>query len=216
MTFDPRNPLFWDEELAAMFNTFAPRIIGILLAGGQQAVGALPDAAAILMNWDVFNQNAIDWLNNYGMGWLKQINETSRNQVVNAIDDFIRQGKSMQALKKNIVEILAPTYSKSRAESIATTEVTRIYAEGNLLAWKSTGTVTQKRWMTARDDLVCPICAPLDGMVVDIDSNGFTTEIGGLGLSNPPAHINCRCWMTPVVDLDAIERRAATRDANSG
>jgi len=207
MTPDPRDPLFWDEELAKMFNLFAPRVIGLLLSGGQQGVGELPDAAAVLMNWDVFNQKAIDWLHNYGVGWLRDINETSRNQVVNAIDDFIRQGKSMQALKKNITEILAPTYSKARAEMLAVTEVTRIYAEGNLMAWKSTGVVTKKRWMTARDERVCPICAPLDGMIVDVDSNGFTTEVGGLGLSSPPAHPRCRCWLTPVVDVAAAERK---------
>jgi SPP1 gp7 family putative phage head morphogenesis protein len=94
---------------------------------------------------------------------------------------------------------------------LATTETTRIYAEGNLAAWRASGVVTHKRWMTGRDELVCPYCAPLDGMVVEVDSNGFTTEPGGLGVTAPPLHPNCRCWLTPIIDPELM-REIAARD----
>ena len=58
-------------------------------------------------------------------------------------------------------------------------------------------------WRTNQDDLVCLICAPLDGMEVEIDE-GFSTEEGE-GVDGPPIHPNDRCWLevtTAFVELD--------------
>jgi hypothetical protein len=51
--------------------------------------------------------------------------------------------------------------------------------------------VDGKRWNTAVDELVCPICEPLDGMEIGLEEDGFTTEAGDIGLTGPPAHVNC-------------------------
>jgi len=44
-------------------------------------------------------------------------------------------------------------------------------------------------WQTSGDEKVCEICGPLDGKAEDEwdDPEG------------PPAHVNCRCWMTTRV-----------------
>jgi len=46
-------------------------------------------------------------------------------------------------------------FGRQRARRVAVTEVTRVYAAGNEEAWRATGYVTGKRWMTARDERVC-------------------------------------------------------------
>lgn len=53
---------------------------------------------------------------------------------------------------------------------------------------------TQKMWVTAQDELVCPICAPLDGQIVPL---GSTFE-GEVNFVVPSAHPNCRCIVVPV------------------
>ena len=60
--------------------------------------------------------------------------------------------------------------------------------------WKKEGVVEGKRWNTAVDELVCPICGPLHNVVVGIN------ETFPGGYQNPPAHPNCRCGLTPVVE----------------
>jgi len=101
----------------------------------------------------------------------------------------------------DLTKALEQWFSPERARRIGVTEATRIYALGNREAWKNsfvdpglqqaTG-ITAMRWQTARDNLVCPICAPLNGKQVLLD-RGFPVD-GDM----PPAHPNCRCWLTPI------------------
>ena len=76
---------------------------------------------------------------------------------------------------------------------IARTEVIAAHAEGQLDAYSVLGVKqvkVQAEWLTAGDDLVCPLCADLDGEVMSID------EARGL----IPRHPLCRCAWKPVTD----------------
>jgi SPP1 gp7 family putative phage head morphogenesis protein len=104
---------------------------------------------------------------------------------------------SGQASYADVVAILEPVFGNNRALRIAVTETTRIYAEAtqiyaNELVKEYPGFKVIKRWYTNVDDRVCPICAPLDGMEVAHDEDFNDVE-------NPPAHVNCRCWITTTV-----------------
>ena len=90
-------------------------------------------------------------------------------------------------------------FTPIRSSMIAVTEVTRIFSMANIDAWNRSGVVLGKKWMTARDDLVCSICAPLDGNEVGLKEFGFHVE--GAALFAPPAHVNCRCWLQPVTTV---------------
>lgn len=87
-------------------------------------------------------------------------------------------------------------FGKSRAETIAATEVTRAIGNGERIAAHEVATKFGWRlariWQTERDEKVCPICGPLQGKPGPfiVLSTGFTDEIPG-----PPAHPNCRCWL---------------------
>ncbi|RKJ46557.1 hypothetical protein D7X98_04165 [bacterium 1XD8-76] len=89
---------------------------------------------------------------------------------------------------------------RARAMTIAQTESAFAYNRGadegirqaqeqNLLG------KCKKRWNTSGDDQVCKLCASLDGVEIDMDSD---FEIGGKLLFNgqhllPPAHPRCAC-----------------------
>lgn len=57
--------------------------------------------------------------------------------------------------------------------------------EATLKAFKDSG-VKKVKWITERDDRVCPVCGPRDGKVYDIDK-----------VPSKP-HWGCRCWLVSV------------------
>lgn len=194
---------FWDDELDSLAAIIVPAALTILFKGGMGGEKALPKGARILMDWDWFNQAAIDWLKRWQLGNLRDFNELTRRRAVQIIADWVRAGEPLPLLEAK----LAPLFGEGRARRVAVTEVTRMYAEGNILAWRSTGVVGGKRWRTANDEKVCPICGPLDDTEVGLDENGFTTAPGEMGLSAPPAHPNCRCWLQPVVSEEDLRKQ---------
>jgi SPP1 gp7 family putative phage head morphogenesis protein len=200
VTNNPLQQSFWQEEEEALWELMSFLGMSVYLAGAQSAVTMLPANVQQLVKWEEFGQNAIEFLRQYRLSVVQGISTTTRNLAVSAIENWITSGDPLD----NLIASLEPLFGAARASQIGVTEVTRAYAEGNIAAWKTTGVVSGKMWMTAQDDLVCPICEPLDGMIVELDSNGFTTEAGDIGLDAPPAHANCRCWLQPFVDEAAF------------
>lgn len=64
----------------------------------------------------------------------------------------------------------------------------------------------EKVWLTAKDELVCPVCGPLHGVAVPVGEK-FQTDVGKLWV--PGAHVNCRCRMRlrhPTKDLSEFSK----------
>lgn len=217
-------PDFWDDEEEYLWNELAPISAKIITAGGLAGSEMLPDVARLLINWDVFNQDAIDYLGKYRLSWVNGISETTRTRAIDAISEWIRAGEAMPVLEAK----LAPLFSTQRAHQIAVTEVTRLYADGNQMAWAATGVVSGKTWMTANDEKVCFLCGPLHEQVVELDDIFIQTPSmianspqmqalyadaydralrraesllrwNGSYVGGPPRHSNCRCWLQPIV-----------------
>lgn len=192
-----------------MFDQLAPIALRVLFSGAQSGAAALPAGLDVAVDWDWFNQSAIDWLKRWRLGELRGIHGYTADRAVKIIGDWVQSGDSMQVLESK----LAPLLGKERAERIAITEVTRMYAEGNIMAWQSTGLVSGKRWQTAYDERVCPLCGPLHGKIVSLTGAWTMDETGaiveGIGVTAPPMHPRCRCWLLPVVSTDDV--RAARR-----
>ena len=215
-------PQFWDNERRLLGEAFTDLTMRILLSGADNGLGDLPAETAVYMDWDVFNEAALDWMHGYlGSGnaqgvpvssgafqWAQNLTNTTRNRVVREIDTWIRDGDALPVLEAR----LTPLFGERRARNVAVTEVTRVYAAGNLMSWKSTGLVSGKRWMTAVDERVCPICGPLHNTITGVDDTWqFTREMieanpqlvrimkQPQAIMLPPAHVLCRCWLQPVI-----------------
>ena len=187
---DPRQSQFWDDEERALWDALNQLVIVTLMDGVGEGVNGLPSNYQVLADWNVVNQAVLEYAKTYRYDLIKKITDTTRSQVQTAITDWMREGSPLEALTAR----LEPVFGAVRAEMIAVTETTRVYAEGNKLAWDSTGVVNASKWQTANDDLVCPICGPRNEKVTE---------------DQPPAHVNCRCWKRPVVDEAAVARRFA-------
>lgn len=186
--------LNWPEEDELLFRILFPLMTEAAMAGAETALDGLLEIG-IGIDWALVHEQAVAWAKSYTYDLVKGINETSRNFLQGAINDWIQSGQPIDEL----INTLAPLYGDVRAEMISVTEVTRAFGEGNLVAWRESGVVHSKRWMTAEDELVCPICTPLDGEVIELDSIDFSTLNGHVG--SPPAHVRCRCWLQPVVEV---------------
>jgi hypothetical protein len=93
-------------------------------------------------------------------------------------------------------------FSRGRAETLATTEVTRAASAGESAAVevaRAKGNGLIAVWQTERDASVCPICKPLDQEPVEVWEKEHP--------SGPPAHPNCRCFLTWVPETELTVRK---------
>lgn len=185
---------FWDQEDAALWNKLMP----IAPPGTTGVIEAIPGLGTDA--WMHVNQPLIDWAHThytskYEHGSIPNLNQTSRQQVEKA---FAAWQKGELEHKLGITSLaleLQPIFGESRARTIAVTETTRIHAYATRWAAGQDPDVVYLRWMTAADEITCPICWPLHGQVIGKKQLGFThPELGKIGL--PPAHPNCRCVIT--------------------
>lgn len=180
---------FWASEEDLLWLALSSLFVSVLIDGMAEGIEALPPEYQPLVDWDVLNTNALRYAQEYRYDLISKINATTMQQVQEAMTNWINSGDPLSALE----DTLAPVFGRVRAEMIAATEITRIFAEANTQAWMSTGFVNKVQWQTSQDERVCPICGPRAGRLYDIN-----------GGDKPPAHVRCRCWVTPVVDVDAI------------
>ena len=185
-----------DEELIA-------DLIRLLSGAALHGVAIFEELIKIGMDYTLVNAKAAEWARKYAGDLIKDIDHTTRDVLRNAISAFV---ETPGFTIRDVMDMLP--FSEERSMSIAVTEITRSYAEANLIAGQELkrefpDVKIIKMWRTNQDDLVCLICAPLDGMEVEIDE-GFSTEEGE-GVDGPPIHPNDRCWLevtTALAELD--------------
>lgn len=133
----------------------------------------------------VVNELAVNWAREYSFELVSQLTETTRRALSRATESFISTpGMTVGDLR----DLIEPAFGPVRAEMIAVTETTRAYsaATNELQDLISTQGVSATRvWLTANDDLVCPICGPLHEQPESVWRGDFP--------HGPPAHVNCRC-----------------------
>lgn len=116
-------------------------------------------------------------------------------------DAAVRRGGLTYEQIDRMVERYAARYRAFRANRLARTEALRAANQGRKAAWSQYAALTgrapdaiRRFWLTAGDELVCPICLPIPGMNPDgIPLNGQYNSPIGLIDSPPDPHPLCRC-----------------------
>lgn len=124
------------------------------------------------------------------------ISESTRELLKRQITAALEEGPSPDALAASIQQDYA--FSRTRAETIARTELATAHSQGALAGYQSAaraGVRVQKTWIL--DAEPCVVCQgnEEDG-VLDLDES-FSS-----GDDAPPAHPNCECALVPVVYYD--------------
>jgi SPP1 gp7 family putative phage head morphogenesis protein len=157
-----------------------------------------------MIDWNLPNTDAAQWIESYEFDLsyadIETLDKDQKTILRQALIQFVQEGGTVG----DVVEKLTPL-SAEHAGTIANTEITRAYAQGNLASWRESGVTESKRWNTNRDELVCSICRPLDEKVVPLDE-----KFGGI-YDGPPAHPDCRCWISPVVSVPNVSQLNETQ-----
>lgn len=99
------------------------------------------------------------------------------------------------------IESAVKDIGRNRALLIANTEIVRAHAEGQLDAMEELGVDevgAKVEWSTAHDGKVCPLCSPLQGVVLKI------AEARGM----IPRHPRCRCAWYPTTKPEPEQVRS--------
>ena len=121
-----------------------------------------------------------------------------------AVENY-RRGLVSQQKRMGEIRRLTNSYAdrlfRSRVKTLTDTEVSAVFNLGREAQWLAAMNAgdmplnTVKMWVTAQDELVCPVCRPLDGTTATLGSS-----FEGVGVLVPPVHPNCRCIVVPVED----------------
>lgn len=180
---------FWRDEEEKLFLLMLPLMIQSALEGAAAAAAVILAETSVGVDIAIMNEAAVEWARRATFDLVSDITNTTRTILQRRVSEWAASGEPLSVLR----EILEPVFGKARAEMIASTEVTRAFAEGNIVAWRESGVVQGIEWNTVNDERVCPICVPLNGTVAPLISPFFN------GSGPPPAHVRCRCWLTPVI-----------------
>lgn len=152
-------------------------------------------AGAHDLSWSNFvrpNGQAAKWAAAHAGTLITNVEKSTKLWVRGLIRKSVEEAWSPHELSRRIHEHHA--FSKSRAMTIARTELAFAQSNGTLAAWQDSGLVQKKRWLLGREPHVQPDgCNHNAGKVVGIDKAFPSGDMA------PPLHPNCKCVITAVV-----------------
>lgn len=145
-----------------------------------EAAMDLADGIGIGIDWGLVNNTAANWARTNLSDLLQKMFQTTYEGVNETVPRFFTENWTIEDLTRH----LERWHSPRRAELIATTETTRAVVEGERAAveqmTKETGIELVPIWLTANDEMVCPVCGPRHKKPI---KDGIY----------PPLHPRCRC-----------------------
>jgi SPP1 gp7 family putative phage head morphogenesis protein len=177
------------------------KLIQAGMAAGQQAIvhgsAANPTrpmlGKAVEVDWSLLAREARDFAQQYLYNLIRNLDDTTRASVQDAVAKWIESGEGLDKLKDSLQTIFN---DEARAQLIAQTESTRAYAEGSQERYRRAD-VKYVKWNTVRSGTVCPTCEALGKEAPAPIEQGFKAASGN---AFPPNHPGCRCWLRPVVE----------------
>lgn len=187
-TFD-----FDEEEEAKIFaEIFDPFITDVVLAYGNDAMQLID------MRGFTLSTRAKDWIKANVNNFSTEINTTTKDKIRSVLANAVEQGQGIEEVQRGIRGVFAEA-TTSRARAIARTEITHASNYASVEAWKQSEVVESKEWFTALDERTCDECIPLHGKVIDLDGKFNNDDNIFANAGEPPAHVNCRCTLLPVI-----------------
>lgn len=132
---------------------------------------------------------------------LAGITSTMDSQMSRILSQGLLDGSNPRDIAKLMTDTIGKL-SRTRAETVARTEIIFAHAEGQLDSFQKLGIAElgiMAEWSTAGDDRVCPECSAMAGSVYKTeDAHGLI-----------PFHPNCRCTWIPSMQKAPEEKVTA-------
>jgi SPP1 gp7 family putative phage head morphogenesis protein len=175
-------------ELGPMGDAIRAAILADLTAVALASMGAFADEVGLGVDDAIAQTAASAWARAHAGELVQGITTTTQAAVGNAVAAFLET----PGMDRGQLEgLLQGAFGRTRAETIAVTEVTRAASEGAAIykeQLRAAGLAFERVWRTSNDDLTCPICTPLNGKAESVWGEQFP--------AGPPAHPRCRCSVT--------------------
>ncbi len=128
---------------------------------------------------------ARDWAQTRALEVFNLVMAASLRKARQSIEEYKRGGLSREWLKDELRKAASP----ERALLIAENESIAVITQAAYIVYANTKLVQYVKWVTMRDERVCPRCGPLHGKVYPLGGNPAI-----------PVHVRCRCQILPMVD----------------
>jgi len=128
---------------------------------------------------------ARDWAQTRAIEVFNLVMAASIRKARQSIEEYKRGGLSREWLKDELRKAASP----ERALLIAENESIAVITQAAYIVYANTKLVQYVKWVTMRDERVCPRCGPLHGKVYPLGGNPAI-----------PVHVRCRCQILPMVD----------------
>ena len=175
------------NELEALIEVALPRITEIVKINGTAAFAEL----GIEGSFDVTNPEVIKFIKKRAGLLIKSIGDTTLEKLKKTLAAGVDIGESIPNLADRISGVFTDAKGY-RSTLIARTEVLNASNSGALEAYKQSGVVEKKEWLSTMDDRVRDEHAALNGEVVGIDKPFSNGEMY-------PGECNCRCTIIAVI-----------------
>jgi hypothetical protein len=168
------------------------------------------------MAFTTVHDRAVRELSTYDLNLITQTSDGMRRVVQQQIAVGLLEGATREVVSARIratglTNIPRWRSIEERAAVIGRTELMRAYNAGNLAGIASTGAFLV-RWITGRDERVCPICGPRHGQTFrlpdasarandELDMGSFSLLMSRPVLDPPPAHPRCRCTVRAQYEI---------------
>lgn len=205
------------EELDLMWKTLEKLLKEIYIEQGNATLDFLGIDGEI----DITTEFASQYLNEYGGLLITGIDTTTRDALMASLSEGFDKGEGIPELSKRVRDIF-DIADKSRSEAIARSEALRASNSATVEAYRQSGVVIAKEWLTEMDGSACPFCEELDGKVVELNVNYFdkgdsltvgdqTMKFDYTDIGEPPAHTNCRCTTIPVLESEKSQKEKSSK-----
>jgi len=172
------DPNVWEAAKSQWTAQMLDEVTDLLTDGALQA-----EAFGLAMDFTQVDDTVVAFARQYTSETWDALGASTRERMRRDIVSSVEKGESREQLE----ERLSRYFDRKRAETIASTEVTRLFAEGNRIGYDIAG-VRLVEWRTVRDMRVEDICRGLDRLRQPVDNM----------VRVPPAHTRCRCYLAPV------------------
>jgi HK97 family phage portal protein len=140
---------------------------------------------------------------------IRVMNKVTKSKLRKSLATALQDGLGPVETARKIRDVFDEAKTV-RALRVARTETLKAANHGALEAYKQSGVVIGKQWLTSEDELTCQWCAPLNGKIQAVDQEFFhkgeslVGQEGGIikfnldSIPAAPLHPNCRCTIVPV------------------
>jgi len=176
---------------------------------------SLPDGSRIDVGAFIEQPQAQKFIEKNTFKFLESESESVQNEFRRQLSAGIKDGDSIQAMRKRMTGMFTDERKNARSAMIARSESARAIEMGREASWAESGVVVGKVWDANGD--ACPFCQAMHGKTVELGGNYWnlgdtmTVDFQGKDIHmsfnygatpTPPLHPNCRCSLQPQI-MDA-------------